>query len=55
MNTLHRIMLFSQFCIGVYIQVIKLQAGIKYAEEDLPNSKVYLVTKRLKAIAAVIL
>ena len=39
----------------LYVQVIKLQAGIKYAEEDLPNSKVHTVdlhvALKLKAIA----
>ena len=42
------------FC--MYIQVIKLQAGIKYAEEDLPNSKVPVnlhVALKLKAIAII--
>ena len=26
---------------ALFIQVVKLQAGIKYAEEDLPNAKVH--------------
>lgn len=28
--------------LSIQMQVVKLQAGIKYAEEDLPNAKVHI-------------
>ena len=39
---LQKIVIIMVQNLSIQMQVVKLQAGIKYAEEDLPNAKVHV-------------